>query len=193
MSTFVYYQAIPCEAELLRLVSGYTNEAAELISVANDALFASMLGFHVEHPGYLDIKFPRVTELCKEYSDRVEWHFESHPIKIASVHKLISIINSDDGRANQNLSWTELWPEFESTLGYKIVRGYEPFSEQFSRRMGGNMRISPPHFIKDCAIYCQLIDRDLIPEGLKEYFDGLVNFYKTVASDSKLAVLVMEN
>lgn len=100
----------------------------------------------------------------------------------------MSAIDSDDSSANKELSCAD----FENTLGYRIVRGYEPFSEQYSRKAGGEFRVSPPSFVKDCAAYCQVIDRDVIPNTLEEYFDRLVSFYKKVASDSRLAVLVME-
>lgn len=188
MSTFVYYQAIPFPAQLLRFLSGKESTAAEARDSAEDALYSIMLGFHLKYPGYLGIKYPLVNEFCKEYPDHPEWHFDSHPLKIAAVYKLISAMDSDANRANRNVSRAE----FEKTLGYQIVRGYEPFSELYSRKVGGNFRVSPPHFVTDCAIHCQVIDRDVIPEGLQEYFDGLVNFYKTVAFDNRLAVLVME-
>lgn len=180
MSTYVYYQAMPTDSELLKLAFGKGNAASEVISDAQAALCAMLVGFHLEYPGYLDVKFPLVREFCGEYSKHPEWHFESHPIKIGGVTRLVPIFEQVSDLEASRMSLDE----FTNTLGYKIVCGGE--------HLGNGFRLSSTEFVNECAIYCQVIDNDAISEGLKNYFDGLTNFYKTVSLDKRLLVLVMQ-
>lgn len=175
-----YYQALPCDAELLRL-------AREDKDVAEDMLFPILLlGNPLESiPWLQEEKYAPLRSFCAQYPDLNKWH-HSPCSRMRGAFALIAAINAENG-LNPNES------ELEKTLGYQIVLGYEVFSTHFNSTVGIPVRMSSPKFVEDCATYCQLVDRCLIPEGLKEDFDNLVNFYKIIASHGNLSVFIMEN
>ncbi len=173
-----HYQGIPSDAEIIKM-------AYEDKDVAEDMLFPILLcGDPLKYINWLrEQRFAPIHDLYKQYPEMKTWHHRSGR---RCTENLIDSIN-------QNVQASLINSEYEKTLGYKIVRGYEVFSSNFKSTTGFLIRVSPPIFVKECAEWCKSFDINLFPEGLKDDFNELSAYYQKMASYENVSVFVMEN
>lgn len=173
-----HYQGIPSDAEIIKMA--YLNK-----DVAEDMLFPIVLfGDPLKHINWLrEKKYAPIHDLYKQYPEMITWN---HCSGCRCTGNLI-------GSINKNVQASLINSEYENTLGYKIVLGYEVFSSNFKSTTGYLIRVSPPIFVKKCAEWCNSFDINLLSEDVKDDFNELSAYYQKMASYENVSVFVMEN
>ena len=183
MGIDIQYQGIPYDAEILSLASSDKD-------IAKDLLFPIILFGDAREGGrWLEgIHDIELIDLYTKYPNLADWNYDDGR---RGIDNFISYI---DPAAERALNFQEFQEyEYERTMGYQFVLGHEVFSENFSSTIGFPVRVSPPHFVKECVRFCQTFDRDRLPKGLIERFDELANYYQMIASHENVAVFIMQN